>query len=253
MFEMSGVKTRRYRPSTRQIVLDFNSLSSTAATTTTSDNSCDDDIKDEPLTTTSTDIGNDTATQQEQHRDRIKALLLKEASYDIDNDNKNNKKRSSYLSWDDYFLAMSFLSAKRSKDPSTQVGACIVNTDRRIVGIGYNGFPRGCDDDALPWGRDSPSALHTKYPYVVHAEVNAILNKGSANVDGATLYVALFPCNDCAKTIIQAGIREIVYLEDKYHNTDACRASRIMFEMAGVRLRHHTPRDKRIVLDLSCE
>ncbi|KAG7392201.1 hypothetical protein PHYBOEH_006455 [Phytophthora boehmeriae] len=117
-------------------------------------------------------------------------------------------KRTDYLSWDDYFMSVAFLSAMRSKDPSTQVGACIVNPEKKIVGIGYNGFPNGCDDDDLPWARESAtnSPLDTKYPYVCHAEMNAILNKNSTDVKGCTIYVALFPCNECAKLIIQVFV-----------------------------------------------
>eukprot|EP00957_Ditylum_brightwellii_P168451 12822554-Ditylum_brightwellii.AAC.1 len=176
---------------------------------------------------------------------KYRDLMLKEAKYDPTN--TLSTKRCNYLSWDDYFMAISFLSAQRSKDPNTQVGACIVNSQRAIIGIGYNGFPRGCSDDHLPWSRQSDtSELHKKYPYVCHAEVNAILNKGSADCNGATLYVALFPCNDCAKVIIQAGIREVVYMRDIYHDSDQCRASRIMFCMAGVTLRHHRPAERNI-------
>ena len=130
-----------------------------------------------------------------------------------------------------------------------QVVACIVDKNKRIIGLGYNGFPRNCSDDYLPWARDASSPLHTKYLYVCHAEVNAILNKGSSDVKGATLYVALFPCNDCAKMIIQAGISEVVYLSDQYHNTDSCRASRIMFTMAGIQLRQHHPSVPKIAIE----
>ena len=161
-------------------------------------------------------------------------------------------KRDDYISWDDYFMSVAFLSAMRSKDPSTQVGACIVNPDKRIVGIGYNGFPRGCSDDVLPWARvpkEGGSELDTKYPYVTHAEVNAILNKCSADVVGSTMYVALFPCNECAKVIIQAGIAEVVYMSDKYHDTDSCRASRKMFELSGVKTRQHKPQQRQITID----
>jgi dCMP deaminase len=164
-------------------------------------------------------------------------------------------KRSNALPWDDYFMSVAFLSSMRSKDPSTQVGACIVNPDKRIVGIGYNGFPRGCSDDELPWDREAANELDTKYPYVCHAEVNAILNKNSAEVNGCIvsemnnidarllyffffcqMYVALFPCNECAKVMIQSGIREIVYVSDKYHNNNNMVASRRLLDMAGVSL-----------------
>lgn len=161
-------------------------------------------------------------------------------------------KREGYLSWDDYFMCVARLSALRSKDPSTQVGACIVNTQKRIVGVGYNGFPTGCSDEELPWSRTGPF-LETKYPYVVHAEANAILNSTGADLRGATIYVALFPCNECAKLIIQVGLREVVYLSDKYADTDPVRASRIMFRQSGVHCRQHRPESGTVVLDLEGE
>jgi dCMP deaminase len=152
-------------------------------------------------------------------------------------------KRQDYISWDEYFMGVALLSAQRSKDPNTQVGACIVGKDNKIIGVGYNGFPTGCSDDDLPWDRDG-SFLNTKYPYICHAELNAILNSISRNLKGATIYVALFPCNECAKAIIQAGITEVVYLADKYENTDAVKAARIMFEQAGVKCRKIAPQRK---------
>jgi len=118
--------------------------------------------------------------------------------------------RSEYLSWDEYFMSVALLSAQRSKDPSTQVGACIVNNNLRIVGIGYNGFPIGCSDDALPWGKVGEWE-NTKYPFVCHAEMNAILNKNQADIQGATIYTSLYPCNECAKLVIQSGIKRVVY------------------------------------------
>jgi dCMP deaminase len=157
--------------------------------------------------------------------------------------------RKDYLHWDDYFMGVAFLSAMRSKDPSTQVGACIVNSDKRIVAIGYNGFPAGCSDDKLPWARSADNELDTKYPYVCHAEMNAILNKNSADVKGCTIYVALFPCNDCTKLIIQSGISAIVYMSDKYHNSNSMIASRRMLDLSGVQYRQHVPQQRRIVID----
>lgn len=139
------------------------------------------------------------------------------------------------LSWDEYFMGIAILSAHRSKDPSTKVGACIVNLDHRIVGVGYNGFPTGCDDTELPWEREG-EFLETKYPYVCHAELNAIINSTS-NLKNNRIYVALFPCNECAKAIIQSGIKEVVYLEDKYKDTDSVIASKRMMDMAGVTYR----------------
>lgn len=143
--------------------------------------------------------------------------------------------RKDYISWDEYFMGVALLSAKRSKDPNTQVGACIVNQNKKIVGIGYNGLPFGCDDEAFPWER-SGNFLDTKYPYVVHAEPNAILNSNSQTV-GCTLYVSLFPCNECAKLIIQSGIKEIVYMDDKYNGTESDIASKKMLDAAKVSYR----------------
>jgi dCMP deaminase len=166
-------------------------------------------------------------------------------------DLKKMLKRDNAILWDDYFMAVAFLSAMRSKDPSTQVGACIVNADKRIVGIGYNGFPRGCSDDELPWARSADNEMDTKYPYVCHAEVNAILNKNSAEVRGCALFVALFPCNDCAKIIIQSGITEVVYLSDKYKDTVSMMASRRMLDMAKVKLRQYHPSKSSVTIDFS--
>ncbi|MBP3871559.1 MAG: dCMP deaminase family protein [Faecalicoccus sp.] len=143
-------------------------------------------------------------------------------------------KRKNVLSWDEYFMSVAHLSALRSKDPNTQVGACIVNADKRIVGLGYNGFPRGCDDDSYPWDREG-DFLDTKYPFVVHAELNAILNS-IQSLKGCTIYVSLFPCNECAKAIIQSGIKCVVYESDKYDGTEGNIASKKMFRDAGVEL-----------------
>ncbi len=140
-------------------------------------------------------------------------------------------KRSGYISWEEYFMGVALLAAKRSKDPNTQVGACIVSPDNIILSTGYNGFPAGCSDDEYPWDREGEE---TKYPYVVHAELNAILNANGKSLRGATIYVALFPCNECAKAIIQSGIRKVVYLSDKYADSDATRASKRMLQSAGV-------------------
>lgn len=147
-------------------------------------------------------------------------------------------------------MGIALLSAKRSKDPNTQVGACIVNQFNKIVGIGYNGFPIGCSDDELPWDRKSDNINDTKYPYVVHAEANAILNS-TKDLHGARIYVALFPCNECTKLIIQSGIKEIVYLSDKYSDTDAVKASKKMLEMAGVKMTQLDMRGNIIELDFS--
>ena len=142
-------------------------------------------------------------------------------------------KRTDYISWDEYFMGIAMLAAKRSKDPSTQVGACIVSPDNIIISTGYNGMPKGCSDDEFPWGRDGED---TKYPYVVHAELNAILNANGRSLQGSRLYVALFPCNECAKAIIQSGIREVVYLSDKYSGSAENVASKRMLNAAGVKI-----------------
>lgn len=143
------------------------------------------------------------------------------------------QKRQDYISWDEYFMGVALLSAKRSKDPNTQVGACIVNNKNKIVGAGYNGLPIGCDDDEFPWSKQG-DFLETKYPYVCHAELNAILNNIGMDLKGCKIYTALFPCNECTKAIIQAGITEVVFLSDKYDGTDASKASKLMLDKAGV-------------------
>jgi dCMP deaminase len=158
-------------------------------------------------------------------------------------------KRADYISWDDYFMGIAILSSQRSKDPNSQVGACIVNVGNKIVGIGYNGFPLGCNDDQLPWAREADSPIATKYPYVCHAEMNAIMNKNDADLTGCRMYVTLFPCNECVKLVIQSGITKVIYLSDKYHDTDSCRAGRRMFDMAGIAYTQFTARTKRLVVD----
>lgn len=157
-------------------------------------------------------------------------------------------KRKDYISWDEYFMGIALLSAQRSKDSNTQVGACIVSEENKILSVGYNGMPTGCNDDDMPWGREG-DRLETKYPFVCHAELNAILNSGTP-LKGGRLYVSLFPCNECAKAIIQSGIKEVVYLSDKYADTDESRASRKMFEMVGITLRQYALSDKKITLEL---
>uniref|UniRef100_A0A0M3HQW6 Probable deoxycytidylate deaminase n=1 Tax=Ascaris lumbricoides TaxID=6252 RepID=A0A0M3HQW6_ASCLU len=144
------------------------------------------------------------------------------------------RKREEYLSWEEYFMAVACLAAQRSKDPVTQVGAVIVNPDLKIIGSGYNGMPNGCSDDVMPWGKDSDNPLETKYPFVCHAEMNAILNRNCESVKGSTIYTVLFPCNECAKLIIQAGISEVVYKRDKPDKVEII-ASKKMFDITGVR------------------
>lgn len=161
-------------------------------------------------------------------------------------------KRDEYISWDEYFMGIAALSAKRSKDPNTQVGACIVNDSRRIMSVGYNGFPTGCNDDLFPWDR-AGEELETKYPYVCHAELNAILNHRGTSLEGCRIYVTLFPCNECAKAIIQSGIKEVVYLSDKYASSMATLASKKMFDAAGVKLIRLNPETDSITISFKTD
>lgn len=156
-------------------------------------------------------------------------------------------KRTEYISWDEYFMGVALLSGKRSKDPNTQVGACIVNAQNKIVGAGYNGLPIGCDDDRFPWEKQG-DFLQTKYPYVCHAELNAILNNIGMNLYGCRIYTALFPCNECSKAIIQSGIREVIFLSDKYAGTDSFVASKKLLDSAGVTYRKVEVSNKSIEL-----
>ena len=158
-------------------------------------------------------------------------------------------KRTDYISWDEYFLGIAMLAARRSKDPSTQVGACIVSPDNIIISTGYNGMPKGCSDDEFPWERTGEDANETKYPFVVHAELNAILNANGRDLRGSRIYVALFPCNECAKAIIQSGIKEVVYLSDKYKDSLSFIASKRMMDAAGVKYTQLSPKHDSITLD----
>ena len=158
-------------------------------------------------------------------------------------------KRSNYISWDEYFMGIAALSAQRSKDSSTQVGACLVSQDNKILSMGYNGMPIGCPDDEMPWDRDG-GVLDTKYAFVCHAELNAILNNSNGSLKGARCYTTLFPCNECAKALIQAGIKEVIYLSDKYAETESVMASKKMFNMVGVKLTPYTPSNHTINLEL---
>lgn len=162
-------------------------------------------------------------------------------------------KRSDYLTWDEYFMGIALLSAQRSKDPGTQVGACIVGDDNRILSVGYNGMPIGCSDDVLPWDRSGDSTLDTKYPFVCHAELNAILNYTGNKLRGARVYVSLFPCNECAKAIIQSGVKELYYLSDKYADTPTTKASKRMLDAAGVKYTQLRTGVKTITLDFTPE
>ena len=155
-------------------------------------------------------------------------------------------KRTDYINWDEYFMGVAMLAARRSKDPSTQVGACIVSQDNIIISTGYNGMPKGCSDDEYPWDREG---AETKYPFVVHAELNAVLNANGRDLRGSKLYVALFPCNECAKAIIQSGVSEVVYLSDKYADTMLNLASKRMLTAAGVKFTRLQMSMKEITLD----
>ena len=155
-------------------------------------------------------------------------------------------KRTDYISWDEYFMGIAKLAALRSKDPGTQVGACIVGEDNKILSIGYNGFPRGCSDDEFPWAREAESELDTKYMYVTHAELNAILNFSGGSLQGSRIYVTLFPCNECAKAIVQSGIRTLIYESDKYANTEKFIASRMILNAAGVQLVEYSNSGKEV-------
>lgn len=155
-------------------------------------------------------------------------------------------KRGNYINWDEYFMGIAMLAARRSKDPNTQVGACIVSQDNIIISTGYNGMPKGCSDDEYSWEREG---VDTKYPYVVHAELNAILNASGRDLRGSRIYVALFPCNECAKAIIQSGVKEVVYLSDKYAGTPMNRASKRMLDSAGVKYTQLHPSIPSITLD----
>ncbi|MBP3350967.1 MAG: dCMP deaminase family protein [Lachnospiraceae bacterium] len=158
-------------------------------------------------------------------------------------------KREDYINWDEYFMGVAHLSGMRSKDPNTQVGACIVSNKNKILSMGYNGFPSGCSDEEFPWARDGEE-LETKYPFVTHSELNAILNYRGGSLEGTKLYVSLFPCNECAKAIIQAGIRTVVYDSDKYAGTPSNVASKKMFDAAGVEYIKYNRTGKKIEIDV---
>ena len=219
MLVMAGIDIRYHQPRKSSISLDF----------------CCSNTVPPP-----TPHGTAVTTEEE-----IKAanILKEETGYDaLSIGVGNNGRREDYLPWEDYFMSVALLTAQRSKDPSTQVGACIVDDQRRIVGLGYNGMPSGLHDDHMPWAKLNEYAIHNKYMYVTHAEVNAILNSNgsySSHVNGGTLYVTLFPCEHCTKKVIQSGIKKIVYLEDKYHDTDGCCASRAMLRCAKIEVQEH--------------
>ncbi len=161
-----------------------------------------------------------------------------------------SSKRKDYISWDEYFMGVAMLAAQRSKDPSTQVGACIVSGDNKILSIGYNGLPIGCSDDDFPWEKSDDTPEHSKYYYSTHAELNAILNYRGGNLEGTKLYVTLFPCNECTKACIQAGIKTLIYACDKYADTNSVIASKKMLDAAGVKYYPYAPTGRKIELEL---
>ena len=146
------------------------------------------------------------------------------------------EKRKDYISWDEYFMGVAMLAGQRSKDPNTQVGACIVSDDNKILSIGYNGMPLGCDDDEFSWNRNR--------------ELNAILNYRGGSLEGSKIYVTLFPCNECAKAIIQSGIKEVIYWRDDYKDTREVQASKRLFQTAGVTITAYEPSGRHLSLQL---
>ena len=159
-------------------------------------------------------------------------------------------KREDYITWDEYFMGVAKLAAMRSKDPNTQVGSCIVSEDNNILSMGYNGFPKGCSDEDFPWERDGEDELATKYPFVTHSELNAILNYRGGSLEGCKIYVTLFPCNECAKAIIQAGIKTVVFAENKYDGTPSVEASKRLMNAAGVRYYQYQPTGKKLEINV---
>ena len=159
-------------------------------------------------------------------------------------------KREDYISWDEYFMGVAKLSGLRSKDPNTQVGCFIVSQDNKILSMGYNGLPSGCSDDEFPWQREGEDPLNTKYVYTVHIELNAILNYRGGSLEGAKLYVSLVPCNECAKAIIQSGIKEVIYDSNKYDGTTSVQASMRMFDAAGVRYHAYHRTERTVMIEL---
>ena len=158
-------------------------------------------------------------------------------------------KREDYIRWDEYFMGISKLAGMRSKDPNTQVGACIVGEDNKILSMGYNGFPNGCSDEDFPWERDG-DMLETKYAYVTHSELNAILNFRGGSLAGSKLYVSLFPCNECAKAIIQCGIKTVIYDSDKYAGTPGNIAAKRMFDAAGITYKKYEHTGRTLTIDV---
>ena len=159
-------------------------------------------------------------------------------------------KNEEYLTWDQYFMGIAKLSAMRSKDPHTQVGACIVGEDNKILSMGYNGMPRGCSDEKFPWGRDGADPLETKYIYVCHAELNAILNYSGGSLKGSRIYTTLFPCNECTKALIQVGIREVIYRDNLYPDSASVVAAKKMMKAAGITYRSYESDGREVTLNI---
>jgi len=192
----------------------------------------------------------DNKISKNRNTDDLSEVAQNIMDLDLNNSERTSGKRSGYLSWEDYFMSVAILSAQRSKDPVTQVGACIIDSANKIVGIGYNGMPHGCHDDDLPWGKSSPEYLENKHAYVCHAEMNAVMNcslRGS--LQECELYTVLFPCCDCAKIIIQSGLRKVCFMIDK-PNDKKMIASKRMFDLAGVCFRKYVSNVNSIVLNL---
>lgn len=161
-----------------------------------------------------------------------------------------SNKRQDYISWEEYFMGVAMLSAERSKDPNSQVGACIVSSDNKILSMGYNGFPSGCSDEDFPWTRDEADPINNKYPFVTHGELNAILNYQGGSLKGTVLYVTMFPCNECAKAIIQSGIKKVVYGINKYPASMEVTASMRMLKSAGVIIEEYKKSGRQVTLSL---
>ena len=162
----------------------------------------------------------------------------------------NMNEREDFLSWDEYFMALAEICALRSKDPSTRVGACLVDENNKVIALGYNGMPIGCEDKKMPWGKDEKEYLNNKYPFVCHAELNAILNSKGKIFKTAVLYTTLFPCNECAKAIIQSGIEKIIYKENKYKDKDSFIAAKKMFDLSGVKYFKYNLKQKEIKIEI---
>lgn len=192
------------------------------------------------------ELTEDDIKQKNYYLGNLSNAEKKEYELEINRHRIYDNKDENYIDWDSYFMGIADLSSFRSKDPNSKVGACIVSEDNRILSIGYNGCPNGFDDKYMPWNREAECEVNRKYFYVVHAEANAILNyKGNKeDLKNATVYVNLFPCNECAKMIVQLGIKNIVYSSDKYNGTDGNQVAKILFDRCGVKYRKFDDKKK---------